>query len=80
MLVSNNPWLTWVCLKMWLVSHCTQWLYNDHYPYEKWLAIIGKINPIFRETHIIRVSISVCADHLLPSDGDSASTARKGTF
>ena len=32
----------------WLVvPHCTQWLKADHYPYNKWLAIIGNINPTF---------------------------------
>ena len=26
--------------------------FADHYPVFKWLAIIGKINPIFKQTHI----------------------------
>ena len=26
--------------------------FADHYPYEKWLAIIGKINPTFSEKGI----------------------------
>ena len=36
---------TWVCLKM----SCTPKAngFADHYPYEKWLAIIGNINPTF---------------------------------
>ena len=25
----------WVCLKMLGKPHCTQWLYNDHYPVMK---------------------------------------------
>ena len=25
--------------------------FHDHYPYEKWLAIIGKINPTFSGTN-----------------------------
>ena len=35
----------WVCLKM----SCTPKPngFADHYPYEKWLAIIGNINPTF---------------------------------
>ena len=35
--------LIWVCLKM--VSTPKPNGFADHYPYEKWLAIIGNINP-----------------------------------
>ena len=33
--------------------------FADHYPYEKWLAIIGNIPNIFRQTHIGSLSISL---------------------
>ena len=37
----------WVCLKM--VSTPKPNGFADHYPYEKWLAIIGDINPTFSD-------------------------------
>ena len=30
--------------------------FADHYPYEKWLAIIGNIPNIFRQTHSVSSS------------------------
>ena len=36
--------------------------FADHYPYEKWLAIIGKIlniPNIFRQTHILLTTINI---------------------
>ena len=35
----------WVCLKMLCTPKPNG--FADHYPYEKWLAIIGNINPTF---------------------------------
>ena len=35
----------WVCLK--IVYPIVPNGFADHYPYEKWLAIIGNINPTF---------------------------------
>ena len=40
-----NGYRKWVCLKM--VSTPKPTGFADHYPYEKWLAIIGNINPRF---------------------------------
>ena len=38
---------TWVCLK--IVYPIVPNGFADHYPYEKWLAIIGNINPTFSD-------------------------------
>ena len=43
--ISIEIWINWVCLKM--VSTPKLNGFADHYPYEKWLAIIGNINPTF---------------------------------
>ena len=40
---------TWVCLK--IVYPIVPDGFADHYPYEKWLAIIGNINPTFSVTN-----------------------------
>ena len=48
----------WVCLK--IVYPIVPNGFHDHYPYEKWLAIIGNIPNIFRQTHISLVSMSTC--------------------
>ena len=37
----------WVCLKMLCTFKSNG--FADHYPYEKWLAIIGNINPTFSD-------------------------------
>ena len=49
--VCISLWL-WVCLKMLAKPHCTQWFCWSDNPYEKWLAIIGKINPTFSDKPI----------------------------
>ena len=38
---------SWVCLK--IVYPIVPNGFADHYPYEKWLAIIGNINPTFSD-------------------------------
>ena len=48
--VSSPP--IWVCLKMWLVPHCSQWFCWSWNPVLKWLAIIGNINPTFSDKPI----------------------------
>ena len=40
----------WVCLKMLCTPKPSG--FADHYPYEKWLAIIGNINPTFSDKPI----------------------------
>ena len=46
----TSPWPVLLgCVWKWAKPQKTQSGFADHYPYEKWLAIIGKINPTFSD-------------------------------
>ena len=59
----NGSMSIWVCLK--IVYPIVPNGFADPYPVFKWLAIIGNIANIFRQTHFIPYGLLIAHHHLM---------------